>query len=186
MSTQAITGNINGVDVNALFDTIGEIRKNPDLAKFEFRAANRWIGGGLNRSEIKGFYGAGQENTTRREPYVFDADEPPMLLGEDRAANPVEYLLHSLGACLTTSMVYHAASRGIEIESLESRVEGDIDLRGFLGLDPNVPKGYREIRVRFTVKSDADAEKLALLAKFSPVFNSLTKPVKVVVDVRKV
>ncbi len=101
-------------------------------------------------------------------------DEPPILAGNDEGANPVEHLLHALASCVTTSMVAHAAVRGIQIEELESELEGDIDLRGFLGLAADVPKGYTNIRVKFKVKTDADnIEKLKKLAEFSPVYNTL-------------
>ena len=123
--------NINGVDVSRLSETIEAIKANPELAKFRFRARNKWIYGGHNRTEIKDFYGASKEDTSRTESFVMDADEPPILLGEDKGANPVEYVLTALAACLTTSMVYHAAARGIKIEEVESRLEGDLDLHGF-------------------------------------------------------
>ena len=109
--------------------------------------------GNHNRSEVTGFYGARQE-ITHAQAFTMDADEPPILAGQDTAPNPVEHLLHALASCLTTSMVAHAAVRGIAIEELESELEGDIDLNGFLGLDGNVPKGYTEIRARFRVKAD--------------------------------
>jgi uncharacterized OsmC-like protein len=183
MGAQVTTKLTNGVDVNRLLDTIAQIKKEPELASFKFRAKNQWIGATRNRSTIKEFYGAGQEDQTRTEPYVFDADEPPVLLGEDKGANPVEYALHALAACLTTTMVCHAAARGIEIESVESQLEGDIDVRGFLGISDSVRKGHENIRVNFRVKSDASPEKLAELAKFSPVFDTISNPVNVSVNV---
>jgi uncharacterized OsmC-like protein len=111
------------------------------------------------------------------------ADEPPALLGRDTAANPVEYVLHALAGCMTTTMAYHAAARGIEIESIESHLEGDLDLRGFLGLSDAVRKGYQQIRVKFNVKTAADAGKLRELAQFSPVFDIVTNGVPVAVDI---
>jgi len=174
---------VNGVDVTALGETLAAVAANPELGRFQFRNANRWIGGSRNRSTIKGFYGAGQEDSTRTEPYVFDADEPPVLLGEDKGANPVEYLLHALAGCMTTTMVYHAASQGIEIEALESSIEGDIDIRGFTGLSADVPKGYGEIRVNFRARTNGDSETLADLTRMSPVFNTVCGSVPVVVNV---
>jgi len=170
---------INGVDVNRLGETVGAIRQNPHLASSKFRAANRWITGGHNRSTIKGFYAAGQEDVTRTKPFELDADEPQVLLGKDQAANPVEFLLHALAACLTTSLVYHAAARGIHIESIESKLEGDLDLQGFLGLSDQVRQGYQQIRVHFTIQSDAPAEELESLVKFSPVYDIVSNPVPV-------
>ncbi|HEY6611492.1 MAG TPA: OsmC family protein [Pseudomonas sp.] len=174
---------VNGVDVGALFDTIAAVKQDPGLAEFQFRASNRWIDGGYNRSNIQAFHGCREEDSTRTQPFVLDADEPPVLLGQDRGANPVEYVLHALAACLTTTMVYHAAARGIEIRGVESKLQGDLDLRGFLGLDPNVRKGYRSVRVEMLVDSDASPAVLRELAQFSPVYDivSHSLPVEVVV-----
>ena len=109
---------------------------------------------------------------------------PPVLAGGDQAANPVEHLLHALASCITTSIVAHAAVRGIHIEELESELEGDIDLRGFLGLDPNVPKGYTNIRLKFKVKTAAEnLEQLRNLAEFSPVYNTLIHGAKVDIEI---
>ena len=175
----------NGVDVTALGETIAAINADPGLASFRFRAANEWIAGGHNRSLIGGFYGCRTEDETRAEPFVLDADEPPVLLGEDRGANPVEFLLHALAACMTTSMVYHAAARGIAVEALGSHIEGDLDLRGFLGLSDEVRKGYQAIRARFEVRSDADAETLRALVEYSPVYDVVSRSVPVTVEVHK-
>lgn len=179
-------GNINGVNVDQLFATINAIKDNPDLAKFKFRANNQWIGGGHNRTKIKDFYGAGQEDTSRKQTFVFDNDEPAVLLGEDNGANPVEFVLHALAGCLTSSLVYHAAAQGIKIDSVESSFEGDIDLHGFLGLNENVRNGYENIRVTFKIKADAPEEKLKelceLAQKRSPVFDTLTNRVPVSVQ----
>ncbi len=174
----------NGVNVTALFETIDAVKNDAGLADFRFRAENRWIDGGHNRSTIQGFYGCRQENQSRSKPFEFDADEPPVLLGEDTGANPVEYLLHALAACLTTTLVYHAAARDIRIGAIHSSLEGDLDLRGFLGLSDDVRKGYHDIRVRMRVKSDASAATLTELAKFSPVYDVVSNslPVQVSVD----
>jgi len=173
----------NGVNVTALGQVVEAVTGESKIAKFQFRARNKWINGGHNRSTIQGFYGACQEDTTRTEPFVLDNAEPAVLLGEDQGANPVEYVLHALAGCLTTTMVYHAAARGIQIESVESELEGDLDLQGFLGLDENVRNGYENIRITFKVKSDASPEQLAALAKFSPVFDIVSNPVPVDVKV---
>lgn len=173
---------VNGVDVTALGETVAAVQGEPAIAKFQFRARNQWLGGGHNRSRIKEFYGACQEDTTRTEPFMFDNGEPAVLLGEDEGANPVEYVLNALAGCMTTTMVYHAAARGIRIESIESELEGDIDLHGFLQLDENVRNGYENVRIKFKVKSDATPEQLRELAGFSPVFDILTNPVPVSVE----
>jgi hypothetical protein len=124
MSQATITRVINGVDVDRLGATIQAVQQNLSLGAFKFRATNRWISGGHNRSTIQSFYGAGQEDTSRKKPFVLDCDEPPVLFGKDHGANPYEFVLHSLAAGLTTSLVYHAAARGIHIESVESTLEG--------------------------------------------------------------
>ncbi|MGD9850178.1 MAG: OsmC family protein [Nitrospirales bacterium] len=183
MSTVTTPSTINGVNVDQLGANISAIQGNRELAKFQFRASNTWVHGGHNRTTIKEFYGVGKEDMTRTEPFVLDADEPPVLLGEDHGANPVEFVLHALAACLTTSMVYHAAAQGIKINAVESRLEGDLDLRGFLGLSKDVRPGYQNLRVHFTVNSDAPAEKLRELTKYSPVFDIVTNPVPVAIDV---
>jgi len=176
---------VNGVDVDGVEKTVNSIVERPDLAKSKFRAQNRWITGGYNCSTINGFYGAGQENY-RSTPFVLDADEPPLLAGEDRGANPVEYLLHALGACMTTTMVYHAAIRGIRVEEVESELEGDLDLRGFLGLSNDVRKGYEEIRVKFKVKTDAEnMERLKAFSKLSPVYDVVSNGTLVNVQIEK-
>ncbi len=178
---------VNGVNVTQLFDTIELIKEKPDLAKFKFRATNTWVGGTHNRATIKDFYGAGQEDDSRK-PAVFDLDEPPVLCGNNIGPNPVEYLLVALSGCLTTSLIAYAAAQGIEIKRLRSRYEGDLDLRGFLGLSEEVPVGYQSIRVYFTIDAeipDKQKEELIRMAKkYSPVFNTITKsaPVEVSLD----
>jgi uncharacterized OsmC-like protein len=174
---------LNGIDLDVLKRTISAIQQDPELGKCHFRARNRWIDANHNRTTITGFYAAKQEISHQQE-FVMDADEPPILAGQDEGANPVEHLLNALAGCVTTAMVAHAAVRGIEIRELESELEGDIDLRGFLGLDPKTPKGYTNIRVRFKVDStESDLEKLKSLALFSPVYNTLIHGVKVDVQV---
>jgi len=183
-----VTNIVNGVDVDRLFGTIDHVNANPTLARFQFRARNQWIAGGHNRSTIKGFYGAGQEDTTRTEPFVLDADEPPVLLGENQAPNAPEYALHALGACLTGTIIYHAAARGIALDGLECTIEGDLDLHGFLGLDETVRPGYQQIRVAFKATGDFDDDQLAELARltsYSPVRDIVTNPLPVAIDVAR-
>lgn len=176
---------INGVNVTQLVDTIELIKGKPEIARFKFRATNKWVGGTHNRARVKDFYGACAEDDSRAA-ITFEIDEPPVLLGENRGANPVEYLLAGLSGCLTTSMVAHAAARGITLRSVESRLEGDLDLHGFLGLSETVPVGYKEIRVSFKIDADlSPAQKQELIEmakKYSPVFNSVANPVPVKVS----
>ncbi len=179
---------INGVQVDQLFSTIDLIKDKPDVAKFKFRATNKWVNGTHNRAKIKDFFGALKEDDSR-DTIVFELDEPPVLLGKNEGANPVEYLLTALSGCLTTSMVAHAAAKGIEIRGAESRYEGDLDLRGFLGISEDVPVGFQNIRVSFKVDADipeAEKEELIRMAqKYSPVFNTLTKSAPVSVRLEK-
>jgi OsmC-like protein len=125
----------NGVDVAKLYGTLDAIKARPEIARFHFRASNRWIDGAHNRSTIRDFYAACQEDTSRAQAFDLDAGEPAILIGEDSGPNPAEYLLHALAACLTTSIVYVAAARKVELTSVESTVTGDMDVRGALGVD---------------------------------------------------
>ena len=188
MTTQtkiAETNVINGIDVIEFENTVQTVKARPELGKFQFRASNRWDMGGYNRTTIRGFYGAGEEHGTEDRSFVLEADEPPVLLGEDRTANPVEYLLHALASCLTSSIIYKAAARGITIESVESKLEGDLDARAFLELSNDVRKGYQNIRATFKVKSDASAEELKECAEFSPVLDVITHCTPVLLRVEK-
>jgi len=176
-------GYVNGIHMETLQGTVNAIEQDPGLGQCRFRASNQWLGGNHNCTTITGFYGARQE-IAHKQQYQLHADEPPILAGQDTGANPVEHLLNALAACVTTSMVAHAAVRGIHIEELESELEGDIDLRGFLGLDSKVPKGFTEIRIRFKVRADVDnMERLRNLTAFSPVFNTITRGARVDIQV---
>ena len=155
MTIENTSNRVNGINLNVLTETVQAIQADPELGKCQFRARNKWIEATHNCTTVSGFYGAKQENT-HKQVFELHADEPPILAGNDDGANPVEHLLHALASCVTTSMVAHAAVRGIYIEELESELEGDIDLRGFLGLDGDVPKGYTNIRVTYKVKTDVD------------------------------
>lgn len=185
--TQNEVNFLNGVNVDGIFDTISAVETNSEIASFKFRNHNKWIDGGLNRSTIGKFYGACQEFTERE--FIVDNDEPPVLLSNDKAPNPVEYLLHALAGCITTTLIYHAAAKGIRIDEMETKYEGDIDLRGFLGLPGARKKGYEEIRISVKVKGDATEEEIEELVKLaesrSPVFNSLKNPVAMTVDIEK-
>ncbi|MBM9604445.1 OsmC family protein [Desulfopila inferna] len=179
---------VNGVNVEELFGTIDAVKKAPVIATFKFRASNQWQNGGHNRTTIKNFYGT-QQDHDHKQPFRLDADEPPILLGEDKGPNPVEYALTALAACVTTSIVYHAAAKGITIHAMESRLEGDIDLQGFLGISDDVPRGYKEIRMFVNIEADAPAEQLEEIVKlgpsYSPVFDTITRAVPVMVKLDK-
>ena len=175
---------INGVEVTELKRKATAMKKNPPLAHFEFRARNKWVDAGHSRTTITAFHGAG-EDVRHDKKFKIEADEPHVLLGGDKGTNPVEHLLNALVSCLTGSMVYHAATRGIKIDSIESTVEGDMDIRGFLGLADDIRTGYQDIRVQFKVRSDASEDELKQCAMFSPVLDSLTGMTRVSVDVSK-
>lgn len=187
MATKAPT-RINGVDVDQLVETIEHIEQDPDLARFQFRAHTEWQGGGRSRTEIQGFYGAGEESTSREEPFVIEGDEPPVLLGDNQAPNAVEAVLHALTSCLTVGFAYNAAAQGIEVEELEFDIEGDLDLHGFLGLSDKVRPGYEGIQVNYRVKADAPREKIVELCEYvektSPVLDMLSNPVPVSVQLK--
>jgi uncharacterized OsmC-like protein len=175
----------NGVDTATLFATLDAVKGDTDIAKFQFRATNRWISGTHNRSTIHGFYGAKQE-MTHQQPHVFDADHPPVLVGADNAPTPVEYVLHALAACLTAGIANVAAARGVKLTEVSSTVEGDIDLLGILGLADDVRNGYQQIKVSFTLRGD-DPDKLRSVVeqsrRRSAVFDVVTNGVPVSIDV---
>jgi uncharacterized OsmC-like protein len=178
---------VNGVNIDQLFSTIDLLKGKPDLAKFKFRATNKWLGGTHSHATVKDFYGPGKEDTSRA-PVSFDLDEPEVLLGTNQGTNPVEYLLVALSGCITTALVAHASAKKIPLRSVESRFEGDIDLRGFLGISQEVPVGYQEIRVYFKIDADiSDEQKEELVRmgeKYSPVANTIKSatPVSVQLD----
>ena len=175
----------NGVDTATLFATLDAVKGQTEIAKFQFRATNRWISGTHNRSTLHGFYGAGQE-MTHRQAFSFDADHPPVLVGHDNGPTPVEYLLHALAACLTAGIANIAAARGVTLTEVSSTVEGDIDLLGILGLSDEVRNGYEQIRVHLTLRGD-DPERLREVVersrRRSAVYDVLTNGVPVSIDV---
>ena len=177
----------NGVDTEQLFGTLDAIKADPSIARFQFRARNRWIDGAHNRTTIRDFYAANAEDTSRANDFVVDAGEPAILLGSDSGPNPAEYLLHALAACLTTSLVYVAAARGVHLTEVESTLEGDMDVQGALGLSDEYRNGFERIRVSFRVAGDAPEEKLreivARAQQRSAVFDMVGNGVPVTVEV---
>ena len=187
MNTQTPTL-INGVNVDQLVATVNAIKQNPDLARFQFRARNGWLDGGHSRTFVQGFYGAGQEDTSRTTPFVLEGDEPPVLLSANAGPNAVEAIFHALASCLAVGFVYNATAQGINIESLSFDLEGDLDLRAFLGLSEEVRPGYEGIRLTYQVKSDAPREKIVELCNYvqktSPVLDIIRNPVPVTVSLK--
>ena len=183
-----VTNPINGVDVGALAATLAAVNDQPSLARFQFRARNHWIDGAYNRTTIKDFFGVGQEDATRTEPFVVDCDEPPVLLGRDQGPNAGEYVLHALAACLSSAIVYHAAARGIVLESLECTLEGDLDVQGLLDLGHDVRPGFEGIRATLRATGDFDDDQLAELAgltRYSPVRDTVSNPVPVAIEIER-
>lgn len=176
----------NGVDTPTLFATLDAVKGQPEIAKFQFRATNKWISGTHSQGTIHRFYGVGEERTHNRA-FTYDADHLEVLVGTDKGPTPVEFLLHALAACLTAGLANIAAARGIDLTEVESTVEGDIDLLGILGLSKDVRNGYQGIRVNFKIKGDASPEQLeALIMRSrdrSAVYDVLTNGVPVDISV---
>ena len=175
----------NGVDTATLFATIDAVKGNNDIAKFQFRATNKWINGTHNQSTIHGFFGAMQE-MTHQQAHVYDADHPAVLVGQDRGPTPVEFLLHALAACLTAGIANIASARKVTLTEVRSTVTGDIDLNGILGLQP-VRNGYEQVTVTFVVKGEAPEHVLREIVEQSrqrsAVFDVLTNGVPVDIEV---
>jgi len=169
----------NGVDVGQVMNVIGAIEADAGYAKFQWRATNQWINGGLSRSRVKDFFAGNAEDTTREEAFTLDADEPAIAAGQNSAPNSMEYVLHALATCLTGTLVYHASVRGIRIEAVESSYKGDMDVRGLFGLADDVRKGFDKVTVNMRVKSEASVEELTELAMYSPVYEMVSRSVPV-------
>ena len=177
---------LNGVNVATVSELVKDVTADPELAKCKFHIKNNWITSGQNQTKVDSFYAAKQENS-HETPFTMNADEPPLLAGHGKDANPVEYLLHALVSCLTTTLVYHAAVRGIKIEKLESETQGDLDIRGFLGISKEVRCGYQNISVNFKVKTDAEnIDTLKSLSKLSPVFDVISSGTNVEVNIERI
>ena len=177
---------LNGVDVPSLFATINVVRENPPLAKFQFRTKHRWLKGTHTQGTIETFSGAGGEHS-HKKTFTVDADHPAVLVGDDNAPLPVEYALYALGACIMSGISNIAAARGVTLTEVEAAIEGDMDLRGILGLSPEVRNGYEGIRASFTIKGDAPEEKLREVVEQararSAVYDIITNKVPVEIGI---
>jgi uncharacterized OsmC-like protein len=177
---------MNGVDTPTLFATIDAVRNRPALARFQFRATTRWQQGTHSRSRLRSFHGAGGERQHVRE-FTLDADDPLVLVGADRGPTPVEFLLHAIAACITAGIATIAAARGVTLHEVESTVEGDMDLRGTLGVSGEVRNGYEQLRVNVSIKGDAPAAKLEQIVQQSrarsAVYDVLTNGIPVAISV---
>lgn len=188
MSTTAAAPTVrNGVHTSNLFATLDAITVNPEIARFRFRTANTWTGGAHNRNHVQAFYAAGGEDTSREVPFVIDAGEPPILIGANEGPNPAEILLSALASCLTTSIVYVAAARKVTLTHVSSTLEGDMDVRGALGLSDEVRNGFQRIRATFTIRGEASAERLREIVERgrarSAVYDVVARSVPVTIDV---
>lgn len=174
---------VDGINVTRLENTIETIRKNPEPAQFKFRLHNEWVDGCHAFSVIKDFYGAEREDSTRQYSFIMHADEPDVLLGTNYGPNPTETVMHALACCVGSALIFNAASMGVKIDKMEVDVEGDIDIRGFLGVKDEIRRGLQNIRMNFKISSDAPQSKLQELVdlgqKYSPVFDIVTNPVPV-------
>jgi uncharacterized OsmC-like protein len=172
----------NGVNTPALMATIDVVKGMPELAQFRFRASSKWIDGTLSETRIESFSGAGGNHTHKSE-FRFAADHPTVLVGQDRGAVPVEYLLVGLASCINAGIGNIAAARGVTLTSVESRIEGDIDLQGILGISTAVRNGYQKLRITFDIKGDASPEKLREIVEQSrarsAVYDVLTNGVPI-------
>ena len=176
----------NGVDVAALLGAREALTAAPEAAGFQWRARTEWIDGTHSRTTVHDFSGLGAEHT-HRQPFVFDADHPEVFASQDRGATPVEIVLAALAACLTAGVASVATNRGVQLRSVTASVEGDMDLQGILGIDPDVRNGFSGVRVRYEIDADASRSDIeAIVAqsqKRSAVFDLLANPTNVAVEV---
>jgi uncharacterized OsmC-like protein len=176
----------NGVNVSFLLGARDAVAANPAAADFKWRVSNTWVNGTHSRSTVKDFFGLGEEQTHKRE-FTLDGDHPELFSSEDNGPTPVELLLVSLAGCLTAGVAAVAQNREIQLHSVEASLEGDFDLRGILGADPDVRNGFNQIRVHYQIDADGSPDDIkALVAqsqKRSAVFDVVTNPTNVVVEV---
>ncbi len=176
----------NGVNVEALLGARAAITETPQLGKFTWRVSNTWLNGAHSRNEIEKFYGL-NDDQAHTQKFTIDADHPPQFAADDNGATPVEIVLSALGSCLTGGIAAVAQQRGIQLRSVKAVVEGDHDIAGILGADPEVPNRFTDVRVKYEVDADASPEDIqALVAqsqKRSAVFDLLVNPTNVTVDV---
>ena len=181
--TTATTSIRNGVDTTQVYGTLDALKAQPELARFEFRVSNSWIDGPHSRSVIHDFWGAGAEDTSRSEPFLIDASEPPVLFGANEAPNPAEFLLHALAGCLTLTIVNVAAARRVDLHEVSSTLTGVLDARGATGIDDAYRNGFERIRVSFTIRGHASQETLQKIVERakarSVVYDILTHGVPV-------
>ena len=172
----------NGVDTDALMSARGAFEQMPEAAAFTFRSHCDWIDGTYSSNSLKGYFGLGQEHE-RKQTFKIESDHPEVFHAADRAPSPPEIILAALASCLTGGVASVAQHRGIQLKSVRATVEGDVDVRGILGMDPDLRNGFSAIRVAFQIDADASPEDIAALVaqsqKRSAVFDILTNPTNV-------
>jgi uncharacterized OsmC-like protein len=176
----------NGVNVAAVLAAREAMTATPAAAQFQWRATSRWVSGTHSRATVEDFFGVGEEQRHRRA-FSYDADHPELFAAQDNGVTPVEFVLVALAGCLTAGIASVATNRGIQLRTVTATVEGDMDLQGILGIDPDVRNGYSGVRVRYEIDADASREEIeAVVAqsqKRSAVFDIVTNPTNVVVEV---
>lgn len=177
---------VNGIDTDQVVSLVTKVAEDEAYGKFQFRANNQWIHGSRNRTSIQGFYAGGEEDTSRHVALTVDADQPEFLAGKNSAPNSVEYYLHALTSCLTTTLSYHASVQGIELNEVNVSAEGDMNVRGYFGISDEINRGYERIRVNMQVNSPADVDTLTTLAMYSPVFEMVSRGVPVEFSMTKI
>lgn len=173
----------NGIDLDALMATVAAIEEDATVGAFTFRASSKWVDGTHSTGRIGGFMQAGAEDTSRRQSFLLHGDEPGVLLGTDQGPNAVELLLQALAFCYAVGYAANAAARGIDLTAMEYEVEGDLDVRSFLG-QAGPRAGFTAIRAKAIVSSsNASEAELTELCRYvqetSPVRDSLVNPVPV-------
>lgn len=176
----------NGVNVQALLDARTALTEAPQAAQFTWRASNEWVRGTHSATSIQGFFGLGDEQSHRTK-FSFDADHPEVFASEDNGPTPVEFVLVGLASCLTAGVAAIAQNRGIQLNSVTATIEGNMDVLGILGADPEVRNGFNDIKVSYEIDADATPEEIAALVaqsqKRSAVFDAITNPTNVTVEV---
>jgi uncharacterized OsmC-like protein len=176
----------NGVNVQALLDARDALKGSPEATQFTWRASCKWVKGTHSQSAVKGFFGLGEEQSHKTET-SFEADHPEIFASEDNGITPIEYVLVGLASCLTAGIASVAQNRGVQLRSVESKLEGKMDIQGILGMDSDVRNGYSDIKVTFDIDADASKEDIeAIVAqsqKRSAVYDAITNPVNITVEV---
>jgi len=174
-----VKSRVNGLDLEALGEVVEAIGNDPGQAKVSFDVTTRWTGQTRSETIVDGFTIAG--NRVARTHKII-ADEPCELLGGDSAPNPQELLMAAVNACMMVGYVAGAAIKGITLDSVEIATRGTLDLRGFLGLDDQVPPGYEQIDYDVRIKGNGTPEQFEEIhqnvMKTSPNYFNISRPIR--------